>query len=249
VDRPFFTRQSEAIRVAFAAGVGFEVGALDEDQLTVVDRPDPPAWPYFAMVTNFGVGTVLSIDATYRSFVDAHEVEPHHTAAWPGYLGKLAAEAAARGLEVEAGPIALLWALTERPAEPVVPDRLELRRVERDWMNAEQPSERFKNAVGEVGRSARTERNRFAMVLFDEDGQPLAVGGVFETLGLHEIGVDVVPAAQGRGLAPIVVAAAARAVLEEGGAPLYACAATNIRSQRTALAAGFVPIGADAFVS
>jgi len=65
----------------------------------------------------------------------------------------------------------------------------------------------------------------------------------------HEIGVDVVKTRQGQGLAPVVVAAAAQAILEADGAPFYACEATNIRSQRTALSCGFIPVASDAFVS
>ena len=249
MDRPFFQAQAEAIRNAFAAGLQIDVTTLDLDALTVADLPDPPPWPYLGMVVTFGTGVVVSIDAAYRDFVVELEAEPHDSAAWPGYLGKIVAEARTRDVEVAASPSAILLALSERPEQPAIPDGLELRRVDRTWMNAEQQSDRFPNGVGQVGRAARAERNRSAMVLFDERGEPLAVGGLTETLGLPEIGVDVVSSAQGRGLAPIVVAAAARAALEEGGTPLYACAATNIRSQRTALASGFLPIGADAFVS
>jgi len=249
MDRPFFDAQTKAIRGAFAAGLQFDLAALDRDALTVVDLPDPPPWPYLGMVVTFGIGVVVSIDAAYRDFVVELEAEPHDSAAWPGYLGKIVAEAQTRDAAVAASPSAILFALSARPEQPQIPDGLELRRVDRAWMNAEQHSGRFPNGVGQLGRAARAERNRSAMVLFDERGEPVAVGGLTETLGLPEIGVDVVPSARGRGLAPIVVAAAARAALEDGRAPLYACAATNVRSQRTALATGFVPVGADAFVS
>jgi RimJ/RimL family protein N-acetyltransferase len=86
-------------------------------------------------------------------------------------------------------------------------------------------------------------------VLFDATGAPVAVAGAFQTFGLLEIGVDVVPAFQGRGLAPLVVRAATAAILARGAEPFYACAATNIRSHRTALAAGFLPVCSDATVA
>ena len=191
---------------------------------------------------------VVSVEASYREFVDALDVEKSEAAAWPPFLGAIAGEAGSRGNEVSAGPIALLWALSDAASSVEAPDDLGLRRLEADWMNGEQASLRFTNALGTPGQSARTERNQFTIALFDSTEEPVAVAGVFQTLGLWEIGVDVVPAAQGRGLAPIVVQAAALAVIEAGEVPLYACAATNTRSQRRALASGFFPVGSDAAV-
>ena len=46
-----------------------------------------------------------------------------------------------------------------------------------------------------------------------------------------------------------VVAAAVRSILERSQTPLYGCAADNIRSQRTALSVGFLPILTEAGVS
>jgi hypothetical protein len=68
-----------------------------------------------------------------------------------------------------------------------------------------------------------------------------AVAGAFDTSGMLEIGIDVVRSHRGRSLAPVVVAAAARDILSQHRVPFYACATTNIRSQRTALASGFIP--------
>jgi RimJ/RimL family protein N-acetyltransferase len=192
---------------------------------------------------------VVSVDPDLREFASALEIEKPEVAAWPPFLSAIAAEASRAGREASAGPISLVFALSEPPRPPATPEGLDLRRVDRDWMNAEQHSGRFPNAVGSPERAARAERNVFALGLFDGAGEPVAVAGVFETLGLHEIGVDVVPASQGRGLAPIVVTAAAHAILELDAAPMYACAATNTRSQRTAIASGFLPVASDAFVS
>ena len=89
-------------------------------------------------------------------------------------------------------------------------------------------------------------RNQYAFAALDSTGEPAAVAGVYDTQGLTEIGVDVRPEHQGRGLARLVVSAAARSILDAGGAAYYGCAVTNIRSQRTALAAGFVPVCWDA---
>jgi RimJ/RimL family protein N-acetyltransferase len=57
-----------------------------------------------------------------------------------------------------------------------------------------------------------------------------------------EIGVDVAREARGQGFGPVVVRSLARRILESDNIPTYNCAAANIRSQRTALASGFVPV-------
>src|SRR5690606_19112534 len=121
---------------------------------------------------------------------------------------------------------------------------------ERDaaWMAAQQPANRFENSVGEPGDEDRTTRNRFARVLVAPDGEIAAVAGVFDSFGLLEIGIDVLPEHRGHGLAPIAVKAAVTAILDLGGTPYYVCAATNTRSQRTAMASGFVPVCAMAYV-
>jgi predicted GNAT family acetyltransferase len=102
--------------------------------------------------------------------------------------------------------------------------------------------------VGEPGVAARDARNQYALVLFEND-EPVAVAGVFLTSGSHEIGVDVVRSKRGRGFGALVVAGAAREITARGGTPLYFCEATNIRSQRTALATGFLPVASQGAVS
>ena len=246
VDRPLLTQQTESIRAYFARALATDVSAYDRDELTILNRPDPPAWPYVALISRFGTGTIVSVHPEYRAFVDLLPAEPHRAATRPAYVTAIASEASRRGLPATAGSVAVLFALAAPPDEPAIPDGLTLRSVDRDWMAAEQRTGRFDNALGEPDETHRTERAHYARALIDTTtDEPVAVAGVFDTLGLHEIGVDVVPAHQGRGLAPIVVAAAARAILQDQRTPLYACSATNTRSQRTALTSGFLPIGAD----
>ena len=249
MDRPFFARQLEAVRAAVSAGMGCTPFSFEVDELTIVDRPDSAPSPYIAMVATFGIGTVASVDPSYRAFFEALPAGSPRSVFSPPFLAPLAAEAQRRDQRVVATPTALLWALSAPPAPPEVPAGLVLRPVDRAWMTAEQSSGSFENGAGEAGVAARAERNQYGFALVDGAGEPVAVGGVFDTLGLLEIGVDVVPGRRGEGLAPIVVAAAARAILDAGEVPFYACEATNIRSQRTALACGFLPVASDAFVS
>ena len=101
--------------------------------------------------------------------------------------------------------------------------------------------------VGEVGVAGRSFRNRYAAVLFDEAQEPVAVGGVFETFGTHEIGVDVIrshrqgPRLSGRR------GGRARHRQARGSAALRL--RHNIGSQRTALAAGFLPLLSEGMVT
>lgn len=249
MDRPFFAEQRQAIRSVWSTAMDCDPARFDVDELTIVDRPDPPPFPYVAMLVSFGRGVVASVDPSYRGFAEELTVRRPRSAMGPSFLGPLAAEAQQGGQSVTATPTAVLWALSEPPATRELPDGLELRSVDQSWMAAEQASNRFENGVGQAGVAGRAERKRFGFALVDRAGEPVAVGGVFDTLGLLEIGVDVVPARQGEGLAALVVTASARAILDAGAAPLYACEATNIRSQRSALSCGFIPVASDVFVS
>lgn len=58
---------------------------------------------------------------------------------------------------------------------------------------------------------------------------------------LWQIGVDVLPEAQGSGVGRAVVSALARWILDQGRVPYYAAAIGNIRSQALATSVGFRP--------
>jgi RimJ/RimL family protein N-acetyltransferase len=108
-------------------------------------------------------------------------------------------------------------------------------------MDEWQPRDLFVNALGYRFQAHRSFRNKLAFAVLDPSDAPVAVAGEYDTAGLSEIGVDVLPAHRGRGLSAIVTAAAARAILNAGGTAYYTCEVRNIRSQHTALAAGFMP--------
>jgi|SRR5579859_6891783 len=77
--------------------------------------------------------------------------------------------------------------------------------------------------------------------LRDAQGQVLSRAGVrYESREVWEIGVRTeAEALRGRGLAKIVVTAATEAILAAGRAPLYVHSATNVASQKVALALGY----------
>jgi hypothetical protein len=249
MDAEFFARSVATVRDAFARGLGCTPDAFSTERLTIVDRTVAPAWPYTALLATFGTGTVLSIDPAYRGFAEAHSPDHHYQAMAPEFVHPLVEEGRKRGVRMEAQSPGLGFALGAPLDAPAPPPGLSLKVVDAGWMQEEMPRRRFENGVGRPGVNGRQSRNQFACVLFDGESQPAAVAGAFLTFGLYEIGVDVLHGYRGKGLAPIVVRAAAAAILARDQAPFYGCAATNIRSQRTALASGFLPVCSDAAVT
>jgi RimJ/RimL family protein N-acetyltransferase len=79
--------------------------------------------------------------------------------------------------------------------------------------------------------------------LCDAQSQIIARAGVRdESIHVSEIGVRTeVEALRGRGLAKTVVTAATEAILAAGRVPLYVHSATNLASQKVALALGYQP--------
>lgn len=245
-----FASNLAAVRTALASFAGCDPSAFLTEALTVVDRPDPPVWPYVALAATFGTGTVLSMDRDYREFAETVLPKKHFQATLPGFLGKIAEEARRRGANPPVSVPQLGWTLATVPDAPRVPDGLELRVVDAEWMSEEMPRRRFENGIGLPGEGGREFRNKYGVALFDGDGAPVAVAGAFLTYAdpIREIGVDVANAQRGRGLGSVVVAAAVREILDRGEVPTYGCAPTNIRSQRTALSTGFLPAFSDASV-
>lgn len=243
-----FDKYSRAAREAYANGLAISPGVFDNEQLTVVDRPENASWATVLAAT-FGTGTVLSVDPGYRQFVEEHRPEKHYRAMSGSFLQSIAAEGERRGVKLLWFPPSLCFVLASEPSELALPSGFVLREHDRDWMNAEQRNKRFHNGVGAVGQDGRDFRNRYALALYDSGGEVAAVAGAFDTYGMSEIGVDVARAYRGRGLGRLVVSAMAREIMRRGEVPFYGCAPTNIRSQRTAASCGFQIVCADATVS
>jgi hypothetical protein len=248
MDTARFQHAAAAVQAAFAQALACAPAAFATEQLTIVDRPDPPAWPYTALLVTCGTGTVLSLDRSYRAFVEAQAPDNHVNAMAPPFLQGLIEEGQQRGATLQTKAPGLCFTLAEPPGAVALPAGLTLRLVDADWMAEEMPRRRFENGVGERGVAARELRNQFAAVLFEAGGEPVAVAGTFLTYGLLEIGVDVIRPWRGSGLAPIVVRAAVAEILARGAVPFYGCAATNVRSHRTALAIGFLPVCSETYV-
>jgi hypothetical protein len=232
--------QTGATREIFARVTGVDADIFSREGVTVSARPEPAPWPFTAMVAGFGTGAVLCVEERYVDWAKSQKYQRIDEAFYAGH--RLEAHAGERGGTLHAGPPTLGWALARRPDERPATEGYRLERVDSAWMKEWQPKGLFTNALGTPDQAHRTFRNRSARVLFDPAGQPAAVAGVYDTAGLSEIGVDVRREHRGRGLAPVVVSAVAGDILDHGGVAFYECTVANTRSQRTALASGFMPV-------
>ena len=235
----FQAGQVAALQQSFARLTAADVSAFTSQHVTITQRPEPSYWPFAAMVVSFGAGTVACFEASHLDWAREHVPDDADRA--PYFVLALERDAKANGVALHAIPPMLGWALASRPESTTAPAGLRLERVDAAWMNEWQGRRLFTNALGHPQQVHRRFRNQFASVLFDASDQPIAVAGAYDSAGPLEIGVDVTRDAQGRGLATVVVRDVAAAILAAGRTPYYACSVTNTRSQRTALASGFLP--------
>lgn len=246
-----FEEQAAKVRDAFGAGLGGRPDLFAGDRLTVVERPEPN-WGYVVNGVSFARGSLLAVAPALLDFARANAPAQHRSAVGPEYFTTLRNEAVRVGMgdSLKAFSGAIGWALSSIPGRPVLAPGLRFDDVDREWLNAEIPRDRFENGAGRAdGGDGRSFRNKYGVSIVDDSGEPVALAGVFDTYGLSEIGVDVAPFHQGQGLGVAVVAAAIHAILDRGETPFYGCASTNIRSQHTALATGFMPVCSDGAIA
>jgi len=243
----FFSTQRAKIAAGMAVEVGCNPAAFDLETLTIVPRPEPPAWHYTAMVCTFGTGTAVSVESSYLDWARENAPKQHFHAFHESFLGALLADGALRGERFMFRTGGLGFGLSRAPGVEDQPG-FRFERMDTGWMNAQRRSGVFHNALGEPDDEDRGSMYRFAIAAYTADGQLAALSGVNASSGLYEIHVDVVRAFRGSGLSNAVVSRAISAILERGETPFYSCGVTNIRSQRTALANGFLPVCSMGFV-
>jgi hypothetical protein len=229
---------------ATADEIGCDPPDFHSNTLTVVERPAQARDPWALLIVTFGTGTVISADRDYLPFIAGRTIEPHYRAFYPPVLLEpLARHAAAIGREIAWRGANLGFVPASQPRSIPAAAGLELVRVDAAWRERHIASGVFSNALGDSGDSIAAASWRFALVLVDADGTPAAVAGAYDDgPGRLEIGVDVARPFRGTGLAPGMVTAMAREAIGQGLLPTYYCAPTNIRSQRTALSCGFMPV-------
>ncbi len=229
-----------ALRQRVCIDFGCKDSDFDSHALTIVQRPSDSKEKHIAMAWTVGTGTVLSVEESWLDFARTLEFEKHFLAFQPqGFMVPMLEEARRRGVEVIARSPGLGFLPAELPDPPALPAGLRLARWEKDECTPWAPT--FHNALWDQPEDL--DGFLYALVLVDHAGAPQAMAGAWrEGEGLVEIGVDVAHDARGRGLGPIIVKTLARHIFDSGNVPTYYCAATNVRSHRTALASGFVPV-------
>ncbi len=238
-----FARGLTHYRERLAIDFGCDVAALDSNQLTIVHRPAASAEEYIMLAVTLGTGTVVSADEAWVEFVRGLPLEKHFAAfQLQPMLGPVVDEARRREIDIVARSPNLGFLLGAPPTAPALPGGT---RIERLDAIAYQPwIKQFHNAL-----EGDPEELLFAIAILDERDRPVAVAGAWdESKGLIEIGVDVAREGRGQHLGTAIVQALAREILAQGAIPTYYCHPTNIRSHRTALSAGFVPVSSIAQV-
>ena len=239
-----FQRALKVWRERACIDFGCDDSAFDSHALTVVQRPAESKEKYIAIVGTLGTGTVMSVEEAWLEFARTLHAEKHFLAFQPQqFMLPMLDEARRRGVEVVARNPGLGFLPVEDMPAPALPAGLAVERWELDacrpWAST------FHNALWDntdADDLEHLDEFRYALALVDGTGTPVAMAGAWhESDGLIEIGVDVAHDARGQRLAPVIVRTMARSILDSGNIPTYYCAATNVRSHRTALASGFTP--------
>lgn len=245
-----FDRALSRYRTARARELGCDESAFDSHALTIVPKPPTTAQPYLLLGITFGTGTVLSVTEDYIEWVRANAPQPHYRAMFPfAMFQPLAEEAKRRGETLDPRFPGLGFVAGAEPNTPSVPNHITARRVDRDWRAQYVESGVFDNSLGSPGNAYVDSIWRFGLVLFDGETPAAVAGGYDDGEGLIEIGVDVAREYRGRGLGAAVVAGMNHEISKEGNIATYYCSPTNVRSHRTALTCGFVPVMSGARVT
>ena len=242
------TGADRAVQAAYAKGLGAGEDPLHEGRVRVVERPDGH-WGYLVVGASFARATLLSVAPELLDVARSVAPEAHGPGALLRALSAIRDHERSAGRERALHSPSIGWSLSTPPPTVEVPDGLELRAIAADELNSLIPGGGFENGAGPLdGSTGREVRNLYGVTVSSAD-QVVAVAGVFDTYGLHEIGVDVVADRRGDGLGRLVVAAAVREIVSRGGEPFYGCSPTNVVSQRTAVSVGFRPTMADAAIT
>ena len=245
-----FADQERRARRAYLEGLGGRGIDFGPGSVVVVERPDPH-WGYLAVGAVFSDRTIFSVAAEHLAFVRERAAGEHRHQLLIDVLSALRDELnGGDEPDVALHDPGVCWVLGSDPPAHRLPPGHRLEVVDEVWLNDLIPRGRFENGAGQPsGVDGRAVRNLYGMAVHDDDDEVVALAGAFNTYGLHEIGVDVVAEHQGEGLGRAVVSALAREILDRGAVPFYGCNPSNIRSMRTALSAGFVPVSADAAIT
>lgn len=234
----------ERYKVARALELNCEPGDFDRHELVITTLPAGTPDRNHLRAWTFGLGTVISVAPQWLDWIQERAPERHYRVLFPNViLDPMVQEAKARGLDLMYRSPNLIFTATELPAEVAPPEGIVARVIDRAWREQFYAGGENENGLGEPGDAYADEAWRFGTALFDGDNVVAVAGGYDDGADHIEIGVDVSRAYRGKGYGEAVVRAQAAEIARRGFMPTYYCAPTNIRSHRTALTCGFLPIG------
>lgn len=244
METDYFRRGLERYKVARAKELNCEPGDFDRHELVITTFPEGTPARSLLKAWTFGLGTVVSVTPEWVEWVRERAPERHYRVLFPNViLDPLVQAAKERGIDVGYRSPNLIFTANIEPTRPVTPEGLTARVVDREWRATYCASGEFENGLGDVGDAYAEEAWRFGTALFDGETVAAVAGGYEDGPEHIEIGVDVARAYRGRGLGEAVVRAQAAEIASRGMHPTYYCSPTNVRSHRTALTCGFLPIG------
>ncbi len=102
---------------------------------------------------------------------------------------------------------------------------------------------RFKEALSFIPQSPD-----MVAVTWEENGEIFGMAGASaDAADLWQIGINVLPAGEHKGLGTLLVSKLKEKILEMGKVPFYGTAESHIRSQRVAVGSGFMPAWAELY--
>lgn len=141
--------------------------------------------------------------------------------------------------EIIIGPTVACAASRDTFRSAPVPPGVDVEIVERDAIPALYAHPGFEHAL--AYRSDDDRSDQIAAVA-RHDGEVIGIAACSDDAdGLWQIGVDVIPAAQGAGTGRALVSCLTARILEAGTVPFYTAAASNIASRSLALGLGYWP--------
>ncbi|MBQ7782018.1 MAG: GNAT family N-acetyltransferase [Lachnospiraceae bacterium] len=103
--------------------------------------------------------------------------------------------------------------------------------------------DRFKDALSFILQSPD-----MLAVTWEENGEILGMAGASaDAESLWQIGINVLPGGEHRGMGTLLVTQLKEEILKRGKVPFYGTAESHIRSQRVAVQSGFVPAWAELY--
>jgi hypothetical protein len=227
-------------------GSGVHVVARRPESLSLPEHRKFNPHPGRIGIVTLGTGAVISVDPedlawAERSF--AHITGRDHLFL-PENMNLLVEGARQRGLTVH-GPFPRFTCPPSALTRVDTPVGYTIRVIDIEAEDAANghtlDRAKFPNALSPgPGRSGRP--TVLAAVARKGSGEVAGIAGVSKDSDfMWQIGIDVLPAHRGRGLAPAMTCAAAMAVFEAGALPYYGTSSSNIPSMRTALTAGLRP--------